>query len=617
MNHHANSLIRKFLYWVVITGMILSLGLGMSSPRGAYAQEATVSAPTLVNTMVSPDLYQGMNVPGQALQTVSGQWFLPQGVQGSQAIQTQNNNSLSLGGPDDFGYTWDDSTPLSWIDTASGDDTGLTGSGQNNATEQISLPFSFKYYENTYTSLYISAAGYLSFTDNGNWPNQSAIPSPNVPNNVIAPYWTPTYIGSGSWVHYSFGGGPGNHIFVVEWHNLTAGAPGDTKGQDDTYQFEAILHENGDIVFQYGTNTYNGDTYCGSSGIENSSGQDGLSYFVPCNWAPSNKAVTFYRPADSARLGLSPVDQGRFTTAGALVPFQVNIRNTGSLGTDVYQLTTSSAWSVSLYAEDGTTPLTDTNSDGFVDTGPVQQGSIVTIPVKMQTPIGAVLGNTNTAILTARSALDPGKSKTATLKAAVPAPFVQGFEEDTYAVSMDLVQPRHQDLVDIPGTCGCGENDMAIAQLTGATYFYVWWHAQWVAPVPHSYLEFTIVDNTGSPIVPATRLTDNEAVTTETYDIQPAVAVTPDGHIGILWNRQVYNSDRSKLNQNVFFMVLDAAGGLVWGPTNMTQNSVWGNSGDLNWPGYAKFQVSPTGDNHFLLAWQDSYLGSRWTGLSG
>ena len=99
-----------------------------------------------------------------------------------------------LGGPDSFGYTYDNSGTVSWQDTSSGADTGLTGDGQNNAI-QVPLPFPFKYYENSYTSLYISAAGYLSFADNGNWPNSGSLPSPNLPNYVIAPYWGPTFIG--------------------------------------------------------------------------------------------------------------------------------------------------------------------------------------------------------------------------------------------------------------------------------------------------------------------------------------------------------------------------------------------------------------------------------------
>ncbi|HVM70845.1 MAG TPA: hypothetical protein VMT91_03735, partial [Anaerolineales bacterium] len=236
-------------------------------------------------------------------------------------------------------------------------------------------------------------------------------------------------------------------------------------------------------------------------------------------------------------------------------------------------------------------------------TGSIPQAATLTITAKVQTPAGGVLGNANTAILTAQSKMDPSRSMTASLKTAVPAPFVEGLEEDYYAVSLDLAQPRSQVFVDVPGTCGCGQNEMAIAKMTGETYIYAWWNAQWVAPVPHSDMVFTILDNTGSTILPATRLTINDAVTTQTYDLSPAVAVTPDGHIGILWRRQVYNSDASQLTVNLFFAILDASGQVVWGPTNITNDSTWIAQGSWT-ETYMQNQVSATGDNHFLLAWQ-------------
>ena len=635
MNHNANNQIRKFLYWIVFAGMIVSFCFGMSGSLVVRAQEAGTTAlvetgippesigtslladvPTQVTTINGGSLPQaaamatplpglGGNMPGQARQTTNELWFMPEATRGSLSLQAQTIKAASVGGPDDFGYTWDDSVALSWIDTSSGANTGLTGNGQNNAT-QVPLPFTFKYYENSYTSLYISAAGYLSFTDNGNWPNSGSIPSPSVPNNVIAPYWAPTYIGSGAWVHYSYGGSTPNRFFVVEWHNLAGGAPG-AKGENDSYQFETILYENGDIVFQYGTNTYNSASNCGgAAGIENSTGQDGLYYFGSCNRAPSNLAVRYYRPADSARVFVTAAPQGQFTSAGGLASFHLNITNTGTLGVDTYDLTRSSAWTTSVYAADGTTLLTDTDSDGTVDTGSVPQGSLVTITVKVQTPGGAVLGNSNTAILTARSKVDTSRSKTASLKTAVPAPFVEGFEEDSYAVSLNLAQPRNQLVADVPGTCGCGENVMAIAKMTGETYIYTWWRGQWVVPppyVPHSHIEYAILDNTGTPIVPVTWLTDNASTTNQIYDKSPAVAVTPDGHMGIMWPRQVYNADKSQVNINLFFAILDAAGQVVWGPTNITNDSTYVDSGV--WPDtYSQNQVSATTDNHFLLAWQ-------------
>jgi hypothetical protein len=264
---------------------------------------------------------------------------------------------------------------------------------------------------------------------------------------VIAPYWTPVYIGTGGWIRYLSGGTAPNRYFVVEWHDVAGGGPTDDIGKDELYRFQVVLYENGDIVFQYQTMTYSGDYWywCGAAGIEDSTGLDGLTYVSFCNQAPSNKAVRFYRPAPSARVKIWPLYQGRFTRAGATESFQVPIRNTGELGADTYDLSVSSSWPVSLYAADGITPLTDTDGDGAVDTGSVAQGGTVTITVKVQTPAGANVGDDNSAAITVRSSRDTSKSKTVTLQTAVPAPFAQVYRDEADgAMSLYLVQPAAQ-----------------------------------------------------------------------------------------------------------------------------------------------------------------------------
>ena len=658
------SLFHKLVYGIMVLGMVISaLGAGNITP--ARAQEAgtetptetvtppeptgtsaPVSTPTIAPTETAtppeatvtpvpttapteaptempaqpeaaatqqpiPDF--GRSGPGGARQGPNGLWYMPEGAQENPPLEAQAMMALSSSSPDDFGYTWDDSEAFSWIDTTGGTDTGLTGDGWNNATDLIALPFAFKYYENTYSQVNIAAPGTLAFTQPDYWPSQGTIPSPNSPNNVIAPYWTPTYIGSGGWVHYTSGGSAPNRFFVVEWHDLTGGAPGDTIGEDELYRFEVILHENGDIVFQYQTMTSTGGYWCGTSGIEDSIGLDGLTYKNSCGGTgmPSSAtAVRFTRPAASARVGLPAANQGRFTTAGALASFQVAIRNIGELGTDTYDLTISSPWAAALYAANGTTLLTDTDADGTVDTGSVPQGNSATVIVKLQTPPGAVLGDANTAVLTARSSVNTGKSKTATLKTAVPAPFVQVYSDNADgAMSMDLVQPHAQSAQPATDPNYWGYNP-AIARASGETYVYAWSKYGYNDATSYYDLEFTLLDNTGNPLRSVTKLTDNSGETTEVADYYPAVAVAPDGHIGVLWTHTIYTSDFSQSLNNVFFAILDSAGNMVMGPTNVTNNSAWGNYGDLNFSSYDHNQVSASGDNHFTLAWEEDYLGS-------
>ena len=126
--------------FVLFAGLVLfSLliaPMGMAGAQGPLPQPPTPQPPFPVG--------EG-EAPGGAQRTPDGRWFMPEGARSMSPDQAVV--PLAVSGPDDFGYTWDDSVALSWIDATSGTDTGLTGYAS--ATGPISLPFSFKYYENT------------------------------------------------------------------------------------------------------------------------------------------------------------------------------------------------------------------------------------------------------------------------------------------------------------------------------------------------------------------------------------------------------------------------------------------------------------------------------------
>ena len=405
-------------------------------------------------------------------------------------------------------------------------------------------------------------------------------------------------IGTGSWIHYTSGGSAPNRYFVIEWHDVKDAYSG------NQYSFEGILQENGNIIFQYQTMTYNGGYECGASGIEDSTGLDGLSYVGFCNQASSNTAVLFTRPAPAVRISVHPTDQGHFTVAGGLESFSLPIRNTGDLGADTFDITLNSTWSASLYASDGSTLLINTDTDGTVDTGPVSQGNTATVIVKVQTPGTAVLGDSNIGMLTIRSKIDTGVSKTITLKTAIPAPFVQAFEDNSDgAMHMNLVQPHGQTAEKVTGDYYWGNND-AIARASGDNYIYAWSRYGYSNNRDHYNIEYTLLDHAGNTLKPTIKLSNNSSAT---YDTQPAVAVTPDGHIGIVWTRKSYNNNYSQFIYNVFFAILDGTGKVVLSPTNITNNSAWGIWSSLNVPTYARPQISATGDNRFFLAWESDY----------
>jgi hypothetical protein len=540
--------------------------------------------------------------PFGPFRTPEGHWFMPEGAR--PPMEAVGISPQATGGPDDFGYTWDDSVPFNWIDVTGGIDTGLTSNCQNLAAVPIGFPF--KFYENTYSTVYVSLNGYLAFDAGSGCYWHGQVPSPATPNNIIAPYWG-HFTNVAGHVRYLQGGSIPNRYLVIEWHQMT-----DQHGAA-TYTFEVILHENGDIVFQYQTMNYSGGWSCAGTGIEDSTGTDGLMYQW-CSQIGNNKAIRFYHPAPSARVRVYPLYQGRFTRAGATESFQVPIRNTGELGADTYDLSVSSSWLVSLYAADGTTPLTDTDGDGAVDTGPVAQGGTFTVTVKVQTPAVVNVGDDNSAVITIRSSLDTGKSKTVALQTAVPAPFAQVYRDDADgAMSLYLVQPGGQAVKKATPDWYYGYNT-AVAEAPNGNFIYAWYKGRCLDSNCNVYvteIEYALLDRYGNVVRPVSKLTDHTGATMDTYDYSPAVAVAPDGRIGVLWYRYLWNRSTSQSNYNIWFAILDSSGNRVYGPVNLTNNNVWGDPwSDLNVPRFYSPRIAATGDNRFVLAWQRSYYGS-------
>jgi hypothetical protein len=544
---------------------------------------------------VPPYPPQEPGLPFGPFRTPEGHWFMPEGAR--PPMEAAGISPQATGGPDDYGYTWDDSVPFNWIDVTGGIDTGLTSNCQNLAAVPIGFPF--KFYENTYSTVYVSLNGYLAFDAGSGCYWHGQVPSPATPNNIIAPYWG-HFTNVAGHVRYLQGGSLPNRYLVIEWYQMT-----DQHGAA-TYTFEVILHENGDIVFQYQTMNYSGGWSCAGTGIEDSTGTDGLMYQW-CSQIGNSKAIRFYRPGPMARVKVWPLYQGRFTRAGATESFQVPIRNTGELGADTYDLYVSSSWPVSLYTADGTTPLTDTDGDGTVDTGSVAQGSTVTIAVKVQTPAVVNVGDDNSAAITVRSSRDTGKSKTVTLQTAVPAPFAQVYQDNVDgAMSLYLVQPGGQAVKKATPDRYYGYYT-AVAEAPNGNFIYAWNRGRCLDSNCNVYvteIEYALLDRYGNVVRPVSKLTDHTGATMYTYNYSPAVAVAPDGRIGVLWTRELWNSSTYQSNYNIYFAILDSSGNRVYGPVNLTNNNVWGDPwSDLNVPSFYYTHIAATDNNRFILAW--------------
>lgn len=142
------------------------------------------------------------------------------------------------------------------------------------AVKKVQIGFNFEFYGKTYSEIYISTYGVMSFTQ---YPgsqyynyNSYTIPSTTSPNGVIAPYWSyfNAYSRTNDGIIVLQTEVEGEKIFIVEW-NMNSG------------QFQALLYQGGMIKFEYKSTpgNYNGDR--ATIGIESPDGSTGVSYI---NW---------------------------------------------------------------------------------------------------------------------------------------------------------------------------------------------------------------------------------------------------------------------------------------------------------------------------------------------
>jgi len=502
-------------------------------------------------------------------------------------------NAATSGGPDDFGYTWE-TTTYAWIDATDGTDAGLSGWSWGNGTDAITLPFSFKFYEHTYNSLYIAAAGYVAF-DLQNWDSQFEIPSQSPPNNLIAPYATPLEIassGPAGRVYYKSGGTAPNRFFVVEWYQVP-----DDQTSGNVYTFEVVLYENGDIVFQYQgmQDSGNGHYWCGSAGIEDDMGLSGLANVPFCDGFPAaGTAVRFYRPDPAARVKAFPLYQGQFSQPGETKTFTISVRNTGEVGADVYEIAVNSNWPVTFYQSDGSTPLTDTDNDGAVDTGEITEGATINIVASVAVPADATVGASNTAAITLKSSLDTTKSKTVRVQAAVPAPFVQAFTVWGNP-NLYFARPNGQQVVQLAGVGGWRDGSVIVQ--TPAGFFSAWSscdeNAQGVSVCEIAY---KVLDHEGSPLSNVLKLVNHSTSTVNVYDGLPALAVAPNGRVGLVWPSWQSDGNGNTIIKGYFAEVDAQTGHLEVGPVEVTSVSAANE-------GIGAFHITATADNHFILAW--------------
>lgn len=571
--------------------LIISLVYGTGT---VFAHERSQTAPV-------PELGETNTLPGNPYQPQrdpGGRWTA------STSLLAQGENrplaQATTGGPDLYGYIWDDTAPLSWIDASSGVDLGLSPAADQSAPVEIGFPF--KYYENTYSQLVVSLHGVLGFTSADLSLLQSSIPNPAIPNDIIAPYWAPVDA-VGGYVRYLQGGDAPNRWFAVEWNRVQADPL--FEGEMDEYTFEAILHENGDIVFQYGEIQLGGSYYlCQISGIEDGAGSDGLEITEFCRSIASNHAVRITRPAPGARLSILTFEIGRFAHAGEQVRFNAQVRNTGEFGTDTYEISatlSNPVWQVGLYQADGTTPLSDSNGVSGADTGPIAQGETRTIVVVLQVGNPVNVGDAAQVQLELASSLDPGITRAISFVATIPTNFVQAYANLTEGTMRALLVRPDQQMNKRSSRPGAYGSNGGILEAPNGNLWATWEKNRCLEDncqvVVHE-LEYAILNHAGNFSRMPGKLTDHSSATRSIHDFSVSSAAAPNGAVGVFWRRISYDENWG-MNTNLYFAVLDSAGNVTTPAVNITKEADFGEAATL----FFQPRIAATGDNRFVMTW--------------
>jgi len=153
------------------------------------------------------------------------------------SIQLTNNYYPINMSANPINYTITPGHPYTWIDASSGIELILGDDDSNSTT----LPFNFTFYDDNYREIHITTEGYLTFLFKS-VQTSGTIPSSHPHRQkIIAPYWTDLKPGvSGKIYVKNF-----SSYWVVAWENFNHDN-GSSAGI-----FEAILYNDGDIIFNY------------------------------------------------------------------------------------------------------------------------------------------------------------------------------------------------------------------------------------------------------------------------------------------------------------------------------------------------------------------------------
>ncbi len=230
---------------------------------------------------------------------------------------------------------------FNWVDISSTGTDIIGDLTDDSFAGPFNIGFTFNFFGNDYTQLYISSNGWISFDEPGSSvPSNTNIPNANLPNNIIALFWDDLNPASSSVTdkHLYIGNAP-NGDYVISLVNY----PEYGADADGWITCQAILKQNGNIKFQYYEHGSSIDLNGATVGIENSDGTAGVQYRYNTSGGPlfgSPLAVEFGMDDQSLPVELNSfVAQAGNNRAFLKWTTQSEVNN---LGFEIYRSTSES-----------------------------------------------------------------------------------------------------------------------------------------------------------------------------------------------------------------------------------------------------------------------------------
>ncbi|MGI5212314.1 PQQ-dependent sugar dehydrogenase [Plantactinospora sp. CA-290183] len=250
-------------------GMRLSLGAATGTTPFTrtviVGSTNTVSAPTSQLSGAMPHTFEGWSDEGAATHVIT-------------APATATTLSATYSGTGRCGaaagYSCTRVTGRPWL---AAEGTALPPTADD-GVNRVTLPFPLRLGNQSYSTAWVSSNGFVSFADPGGArPANGDLPSRELPNAAVYPFWDDLVPRQDSSVRTAVVGAAPNRRFVVEWRDV--GVSGDTSAQ---ISVQAVIAERGEIVFNYadldGSGRERGDS--ATIGIETADGTNGLPYSV-------------------------------------------------------------------------------------------------------------------------------------------------------------------------------------------------------------------------------------------------------------------------------------------------------------------------------------------------